>query len=112
MLERLKVAAESLGEPLTTDVDFFGDDLLVSGSTLSALRHGASKDTDTFSNMMKVSLKAVIGVNECQYSKYFIWDLNQKLREETKSARSHSISPFHSEKLHRMISSCPDASPL
>ena len=23
-----------------------------------------------------------------------------------------SISPFHSEKLHRMISSCPDASPL
>ena len=62
MLERLKVAAESLGELLTTDVDFFGDDLLVSESTLSSLRQGALKDTNTFSNMMKVSLKAVITV--------------------------------------------------
>ena len=90
VLERLKVAADSPGELLTTDVDFFGD-LLVSGSTLSALRQGALKDTNTFSNMMKVCLEAIIAVIERQYSKYFTWDLDQKLREETKSARSHNI---------------------
>ena len=107
VLEKLKVAAEAPEELLTTDVDFFGD-LLVSGSTLSALRQGASKDINAFSNMMKVSVKAVIGVIERQYSTYFTWDLNQKLREETKSARSHNID---AEEIMGMFSAAQKRAP-
>jgi len=44
-----------------------------------------------FSIMLKSCLKAIIEVIDQQHKKHFSWDLDKKLKEETKSARSHNV---------------------
>jgi len=86
----IKVAANSPQRLLTESVDLFGDPLIVD-ATMSALRNGVAREDANFSVVMKCCLIGIIDVIDRQYAKYSSWDLDLKLQQETKSARSHNI---------------------
>jgi len=107
VLENLKVAAASPECLLTADVDFFGNPLVVD-STMSALRYGVASNNRNYLMMMRSCLIAVVEVIDRQYRTYFSWDLDKKLEEETKSARSHNID---AEEMVGMFSAAKKRSP-
>ncbi len=51
---------------------------------------------------------AIINIIERQYSKYFTWDLDDKLKEETRSARSYNID---AEEIMAMLSAVKSLAP-
>jgi len=90
VLANIKVAANSPERLLTKSVDLFGDPLVVD-ATMSALLNGVAREDANFSVMMKCCLMGITDVIDRQYAKYSSWDLDLKLEQETKSARSHNI---------------------
>ena len=96
--ERIKVVKEVLCrlremkgcamELLTVSKDFLGVDLKVEEG--QKLRE-KPKDESLFGNMLEACLGAVIGVIERQYKRYFGMDLDERLQDETKTARLYNI---------------------
>jgi len=107
VMEKLKVAADSPEWLLEADEDFFGN-LLVGDATMAALREGVANDNNSYLNMMRYCLIAIVDVINHQYKKHFSWDLHETLEEETKSARSHNID---AEQMVGMFSVAQQRSP-
>lgn len=106
VVTRLKEQRSPL-DLLTQSNDFFGDALKDSDETLQKLRD-PPKDEDLFKVMMEACLGAIVEVLERQYKKYFEIDLTEKLKEETKSARTHNID---AEEIMGMFSASKKRSP-
>ncbi|KAG1681468.1 hypothetical protein GQR58_011851 [Nymphon striatum] len=85
---------------------FFGE-TLEDSHTLTALRQ-APKDPDQFRKVMRAVISAVVELLERQYRKYFDTELTEKLKEETKSARSHNID---AEEVMGMFSAAKNRAP-
>jgi len=75
---------------------------------MSALRNGVAREDANFSVMMKCCLMGINDVIDRQYAKYSSWDLDLKLEQETKSARSHNID---AEEIMGMFSAAKKRSP-
>ena len=106
----LETVKEYLAKPecvLTTKTDFFGKVLDENDTTLQKLQESPENET-VFVKMVKVCLTAVITVLERQYDRYFAMDINQKLEEETESARCHNID---AEEIMGMFSATKDNAP-
>lgn len=103
VLSAVKDASDDPLSLLTTECDLFGRQL-EDNSTLASLR-AQPLDCQLFKDMMAVSLKSVITVLERQYKCYFEMDIDDKLRKETESARSHNID---SEEMMGMFSSAQE----
>ncbi|CAM4569827.1 unnamed protein product [Leuciscus chuanchicus] len=106
VVTRLKEQRSPL-DLLTQSNDFFGDALKDSDATLQKLRD-PPKDEDLFKVVMEACLGAIVEVLERQYKKYFEIDLTKKLKEETKSARTHNID---AEEIMGMFSASKKRSP-
>ena len=94
---------------LSCTTDFFGNVLHkpLIDTTLQKLQQ-PPKDETLFSRLMKVCLQSAVGVLERQYKKYFECNVTEKLRAETKSARSHNID---AEELMGMFSAAQKKAP-
>jgi len=92
LVQKLKDLKETPVDLLCCATDFFGNNLDKENSTLLKLRE-PPKDITLYSSMMTACLQTVIDVLERQYKKYFIgdWEISERLRLETKSARSHNM---------------------
>jgi len=92
LVQKLKDLKETPVDLLCCATDFFGNNLDKENSTLLKLRE-PPKDITLYSSMMTACLQAVTDVLERQYKKYFTgdWEISERLRLETKSARSHNM---------------------
>ena len=91
--------------------DFFANDVIeqtgAQDKTLEKLRE-PPKNEPMFRTMMTACLQAAIVVLERQYIKYFEIGITEKLKAETKSARSHNID---AEEVMGMFSAVKNKSP-
>ena len=72
---------------LTTSKDFFGSCLASDAHILQA----PPADEDMFISMMKSCLCSIVDVLERQYNKYFELNIDERLKKESESVRSHNI---------------------
>lgn len=107
VIVQLKLVMENPSDILTRSTDFFGKEISMSDATLLKLRE-PPKNESLFQEMMKVCLQAATDVLEKQYAKYFASDITERLKIETKSARSHNIN---SEQMMGMFSACQKKAP-
>ena len=105
VITRVKDMMQNPTEILCSNQNFFGEEIEVD-STLLALR--TLPTHPEFASMMLSCLKAVVDVLERQYSKYFLLDITEKLRQESESAKSHNMD---SEEIMGMFSAAQQKSP-
>ena len=96
-------------ELLKRSKDFFGNAL--HEPTVDCILKSLTeppRDQTLFEGMMRSCLQSIVEVLERQYEKYFECDLTEKLKEETKSARSHNID---AEEIMGMFSAAKTRAP-
>ena len=106
VVELLNVERDPL-DLLGWTTDIFGKEMDASDATLQALRQ-APKEPQFFKVMMGACIHAIVDVLERQYRKYFDVDITEKLKQETKSARTHNID---AEEVMGMFSAAKQRAP-
>ena len=91
--DKLRSVIDNPVELITAECDLFGN-VLADDPVLIELRQVLQQDfseSEQYKELMKACLTAILEVLQRQYSTYFKMDVTEKLKEETRSARSHNI---------------------
>lgn len=108
VIDTLKKHVENPLIVLSATHDFLGNTLgTMHDKTVAALQQ-MPIDEVLFSQMIKACLTSIIELLERQYKRYFSLDITEKLRDETKSARSHNID---AEEIMGMFSAAKSKAP-
>ncbi|KAK6167399.1 hypothetical protein SNE40_021435 [Patella caerulea] len=92
IINELKLCSADPLSILSRTCDFFGHGLSEEDATLQKLSAPPSQENKPlFGDMVITGISAVISVPERQYKRYFELDVTQQLKQETLSARAHSI---------------------
>lgn len=91
VVSNLKKTLENPMSIMECGDDFLGGTLDAKDPTLLKLRMFTAADDTCRGVMITACAGAVVDVLERQYKRYFGLDINEKLRKETETARSHNI---------------------
>ena len=91
--DKVRSVIDNPVELITAECDLFGN-VLADDPVLIELRQVLQQDfseSEQYKELMKACLTAILEVLQWQYSAHFEMDVTEKLKEETRSARSHNI---------------------